>query len=97
MRKTLCRHASKHSGLGQPLFSTRNNNGKVPVSILERDLKTLGERLGIKGLHPPRLRQSFSVSYLRSGANLEYLRWILGDSSILTTQRHLQSLGVSDI
>ena len=40
------------------------------------------------------LRHTFAVNYLRRGGNLEFLRRILGHSSI---QRYLRSLGVEDL
>jgi integrase/recombinase XerD len=48
-------------------------------------------------MSPHTCRHSFACEYLRRGGNLEYLRRILGHSSILTTQKYLRSLGVADL
>ena len=42
-------------------------------------------------------RHTFAVSYLRAGGNLFYLSRILGHSSVTTTEKYLQSLGVEDL
>ena len=97
MRKVLYRYASKHSGPGRLLFGTRRNS-PVTVRNFERDLKRLGNRLGITGVRfsPHTLRHTFAVSYLRNGGNLFYLSKILGHSTVKTTERYLQSLQVTD-
>jgi site-specific recombinase XerD len=98
MRKVLYRYASKHSGPGRLLFGTRNNT-LVTVRNFNREFKAIGAKLGITGVRfsPHTLRHTFAVSYLRAGGNLEYLRRILGHSSVTTTQRYLQSVGVDDL
>ena len=62
--------------------------------------------MGVYGKHlhttdvrfsPHTLRHTFACSYLKAGGNLEYLRRILGHSSLLITQRYLQSVGVVDL
>lgn len=40
---------------------------------------------------------TFAVSYLRAGGNLYYLAHILGHSSVKTTERYLESLGLEDL
>jgi integrase/recombinase XerD len=98
MRKALYRYATKHSGVGKLLFGTRNNT-RVTVRNFGRDFKRVGAALGITGvrLSPHTLRHTFACEYLRRGGNLEFLRRILGHSSILTTQKYLRSLGVEDL
>jgi integrase/recombinase XerD len=98
MRKVLYRYAAKYSGVGKLLFGTRNNTS-VTVRNFGRDFKRVGAALGITGvrLSPHTLRHSFACEYLRRGGNLEFLRRILGHSSILTTQKYLRSLGVEDL
>jgi integrase/recombinase XerD len=98
MRKVLYRYAAKHSGPGRLLFGTRNNT-LVTVRNFERDFKAIGAKLGITGVRfsPHTLRHTFAVSYLRAGGNLFYLSKILGHSSVTTTQKYLQSVGVDDL
>jgi integrase-like protein len=66
---------------------------------IQRDLKQVCKRAGITGVRcsPHTLRHTLAVTYLRRGGNLEYLRRILGHSSILVTQRYLQSLTPEDL
>jgi integrase/recombinase XerD len=98
MRKVLYRYAVKHSGAGRLMFGTRNNT-LVTVRNFERDFKAIGGKLGITGVRfsPHTLRHTFAVQYLRAGGNLFYLSKILGHSSVTTTQKYLQSVGVDDL
>jgi len=96
LRKRLWKFsAARHTPL---LFGTETYT-KVSVRNIERDFKRLARKLGITGIRfsPHTLRHSFAVMYLRAGGNLEFLRRILGHSSILTTQKYLRSLGVEDL
>jgi site-specific recombinase XerD len=98
MRKVLYRYAAKHSGPGRLLFGTRNNT-LVTVRNFERDFKAIGAKLSITGVRfsPHTLRHTFAVQYLRAGGNLFYLSKILGHTSVTTTQKYLQSVGVDDL
>jgi site-specific recombinase XerD len=98
MRKVLYRFAVKNSGPGRLLFGTRNNT-EFGVRNFGRGLKVIGRKAGITGVRfsPHTLRHTFAVSYLRAGGNLFYLSRILGHSSVTTTQRYLQSVGVDDL
>ena len=98
MRKVMYRYSVTHSAPGRLLFGTRNNT-LVTVRNFERDLKLIGAKLGITGVRfsPHTLRHTFAVSYLRAGGNLFYLSKILGHTSVTTTQKYLQSVGVDDL
>ena len=73
--------------------------GTLGVRNAQRDLTKLCARASITGVRcsPHTHRHSFAVTYLRNGGNLEYLRRILGHSSILVTQRYLQSIQPTDL
>jgi site-specific recombinase XerD len=98
MRKKLFRFAGKRSGPGVLVFGTRRNT-LVTVRNFERDLKVIGEKLGITGVRfsPHTLRHSFAACYLKNGGNLFYLSKILGHSTVKTTERYLQSLQIGDL
>ena len=93
LRKPLYRYISKNPMA--LVFGTLTRT-QVSVSNLERDLNFIGEKIGHK-LAPHNLRHCFAVNYLRRGGNLEYLRRILGHSSLTTTQKYLRALGVEDL
>jgi site-specific recombinase XerD len=82
---------------GGYLFPTPGET--LGVRNAQRDLTKLCVRAGITGVRtsPHTLRHSFAIKYLRNGGNLEYLRRILGHSSILVTQRYLQSIQPTDL
>jgi integrase/recombinase XerD len=96
LRKILFRYASKHEHT--VVFCTKYCGKLTPLNVL-RDFKLVCNKLGITrvkcSFHT--LRHSFAVGYLRRGGNLEFLRRILGHSSIVTTQKYLRSLGVEDL
>ena len=82
---------------GGYLFAT--HGGTLSIRNAQRDLTKLCERAGIKGVRcsAHTHRHSFAVMYLKAGGKLEYLRRILGHSSILVTQKHLQSIQPTDL
>jgi integrase/recombinase XerD len=96
-RKILFRYLLKVSPKDY-VFSTRNNT-KLSVRNFLRDFKKLGHQLGINNVRisPHTCRHSFAVNYIRKGGNLEFLRRILGHSSLTTTQKYLKNLGVEDM
>jgi site-specific recombinase XerD len=96
LRKVIFRHLSTHPH--ELLFCTRDG-GPVGQRNLLRDFKAACHELGITGVRASfhTLRHTFAVSYLRAGGNLFYLSKILGHSSVTTTQKYLQSVGVDDL
>jgi integrase/recombinase XerD len=97
-RKVLYKFIQRRRTPGPYIFGTRNGT-KVTVRNFLRDFKALGKRLGLMGVRvsPHTLRHTFAVSYLRSGGNIYYLSKILGHTSVRTTERYLQSLGIQDL
>jgi integrase/recombinase XerD len=80
------------------VFESRNGTKLRQRNIL-REFKELGKRLRITGVRFSfhTLRHTFAVGYLRAGGNLFYLSRILGHTSVNTTEKYLQSLGVDDL
>jgi site-specific recombinase XerD len=96
LRRVLHRWLTKHRfELVFPTLQGRDLNQRNSL----RDLKLLGRRLHMAGVRVSfhTFRHTFAVSYLRAGGNLFYLSRILGHSSITTTEKYLQSLGVEDL
>jgi integrase/recombinase XerD len=58
--------------LGDPRAMNRN--------VLRRLLKRIGDRAGVKNVHPHRLRHSFATEYLRNGGKMLALQELLGHS-----------------
>jgi site-specific recombinase XerD len=96
LRKRLYRYSVKHPG---PFVLGTQRGTRVTVRNFQRDMKLIGERLGMAGVRcsPHTLRHTFAVSYLRACGNLFYLSRILGHTSVTTTEKYLQSLGVEDL
>lgn len=96
LRKHLFRYITRNrASKGVYLYGTKNDT-QVSVRNLERDMKILGDKVGVS-LRPHSLRHAFAVNYLRNGGNLEYLRRILSHTSLSTTQKYLRSLGIEAI
>jgi site-specific recombinase XerD len=98
LRKLLFRHFTTLDQKHVLIFRTRGG-GKLSQRNLLRDFKVSCKKLGIAGVRCSfhTLRHTFAVSYLRAGGNLFYLSRILGHTSVKTTEKYLQSLGVEDL
>jgi integrase/recombinase XerD len=96
LRRVLHRWLNKHRHAW--VFPTLQGRKLNQRNIL-RGLKLLGKRLSVTGVRVSfhTFRHTFAVSYLRAGGNLFYLSRILGHSSVITTEKYLQSLGVEDL
>jgi integrase/recombinase XerD len=96
LRKLLYRHLALHK---HAIVFCTHNGCKLTQPNLRRDFKVGCEKLGIIGVRCSfhTLRHTFAVGYLRAGGNLFYLSRILGHTSVKTTERYLQSLGVEDL
>jgi integrase/recombinase XerD len=86
----LCRNGVIYSQPHRGLCPSVMRRGTSPNYVFARESR------GSVAAHIP-FDISFAVHYLRSGGNLEYLRRILGHSSILVTQRYLQSIQPTDL
>lgn len=73
-----------------PLFC-QNQDETLPLT--RRGLLTLlnniGNRAGISGVHPHRLRHTFAINFLRNGGNIYALQSLLGHSSLDMVKRYL--------
>jgi len=96
LRKVLYRWLARHEF--SLVFPTMQGRRLAQRNLL-RDLKSVGKKLGMTGVRVSfhTFRHTFAVNYLRAGGNLFYLSKILGHSSVTTTERYLQSLGVDDL
>lgn len=79
----------------ESLFITYNGREIDPTQIA-KSLKTLGNKAGVKGVHPHRFRHTFAIQYLRNGGDPYTLQLLLGHSTLEMVKRYL-SLAQMDI
>jgi integrase/recombinase XerD len=96
LRKVIWRWGRMHEH--QYFFPSKTGNRYMPDNF-RRDMKNLGEHLGIQGVRvsPHTLRHYFAIHFLRRGGDLYTLSRILGHTNIQTTQIYLRSMGIEQI
>lgn len=70
------------------LFVTYNNR-PIDSTQLAKSLKALGEKAGVKDVHPHRFRHTFAIQYLRNGGDPYTLQKMLGHSTLDMVKRYL--------
>jgi integrase/recombinase XerD len=90
-RKALWRYLSSRGTTrpADPLFVTREER-PLDRDRLVKLFAGLGERAGVVGLHPHRLRHTFATEFLRNGGNLLGLQRLLGHSSLEMVRRYAE-------
>jgi integrase/recombinase XerD len=79
----------------EPLFITYNGR-QIDSTQLNKSLKALGLKAGVKNVHPHRFRHTFAIQYLRNGGDPYTLQKMLGHSTLDMVKRYL-SLAQIDI
>lgn len=66
------------------LFSGKKEE-RWSKAAIEKCLKNMGERAGVRNVHPHRFRRTFATNALNKGMQLQYVQRILGHTSMDTT------------
>lgn len=69
----------------------RGRNRAMSRHAMHKQIKRIGERNGIDGLHPHMFRHSHGTHAIRNGATMHVLRDTLGHSSIAVTNNYLHA------
>lgn len=72
-----------------PLFPAKQG-GFLNSSALRHLVMDLGKRAGVKGVHPHRLRHTYSVEHLRNGGDIKTLKYYLGHESLEMVERYVK-------
>ena len=78
----------------QAVFQTKYQ-GQVKAmgrNTIYRQIRRIGERCGIQGLHPHMFRHSHATHALQRGASIHVVKETLGHSNIATTNTYLHTL-----
>lgn len=76
-----------------PLLSTRSG-AAMDTRAAHREIRALGESVGIAGLHPHTLRHTFATAAVDSGVEVLRLATALGHASPTTTMRYVRGRDV---
>ncbi len=71
-----------------PLFVTGQDN-PLDRKILRKLMLRIGQRAGVKDVHPHRFRHTFAINYLRNKGDIYTLQRILGHSTLEMVKRYL--------
>lgn len=72
------------------ILVSENSDDPRPMTrfVLRKLLSRIGERAGVKNVHPHRFRHSFATDYLRNGGKMIALQELLGHSDLEMVRRY---------
>lgn len=73
------------SSENEPLFVCKRTNNRLSVSGVEYILHEIGNRCGIKDIHPHKFRHTTATIALSRGMEISYVSTMLGHQSVNTT------------
>ena len=73
------------------LFLTSRSEAMSSVGTLEVILRRIGERSGVRKVHPHRFRHAFATWAIQSGAREIDVQLLLGHADLTTTQRYART------
>ncbi len=71
------------------VFFRSKQGNPITDNAIKMFVRRLREKSGVVRLHPHLLRHTFATSYVLAGGNLEFLRLLMGHSSLEITQRYI--------
>ncbi len=86
LRRYLQTRSGEDNLLSRPLFVTSDSpHERLSVPGIQYMLRTLGERTGVKGVHPHRFRRTIATDLLGRGMPIEQVKEFLGHEKLDTT------------
>lgn len=79
-----------------PLFQ-KETGGAMDRGNVLHVLAALGQRAGVRDVHPHRFRHTFAIQYLRNGGDVFSLQRILGHTTLAMTQHYLALAKADDV
>jgi integrase/recombinase XerD len=77
-RRAMWLYLSKHRADAKPSERLFEMDGDTIRQLLRK----LGERAGVKNVHPHRFRHTFAIMFLRNGGNIFFLQKLLGHANL---------------
>lgn len=68
--------------------SLRQPHSRITINVVESRLKTIGDRLGVKKVHPHKFRRTLATAAIDKGMPVEQLQRLLGHERIDTTMQY---------
>jgi integrase/recombinase XerD len=79
----------------ESLFVSENDK-RLDQHTINHMMHRLGERAGVKDVHPHRFRHTFATEFLRGGGDVFTLKRLLGHATLGMVQRYLQMAEADD-
>jgi len=89
-RASLLRYLARRGELAERAFFVTHFGDRLDRGDLFRICQQAGEKAGVPGLHPHRLRHTAATLFLRGGGNLFSLQRMLGHSSLTMVRRYAE-------
>jgi len=88
-RRVLAAYLSRRDAPPDAPLLANADGSSIERRHLAHHLRRLGERAGVRDVHPHRFRHTFAITYLRNGGDSYTLQQLLGHSSLDMVRRYL--------